>query len=154
MLSWCCHDVVMKVFECDDVVMMLSLVGFVGLGPDDESQRRGGGGCRQGGATWDSSARACPELLSRPDQGGEGAQGAAEQNQPPPAVGQTRLQARLSQWAEVWPSRSLQELHCCLSAVVGHEGDWAQCFRGLYSGWFTFLQNLQTGLNVNTTQEE
>ena len=30
----------MKVFECDDVVMMLSLVGFVGLGPDDESQRR------------------------------------------------------------------------------------------------------------------
>ena len=41
----------MKVFECDDVVMMLSLVGFVGLGPDDESQRRGGGGCRQGGAT-------------------------------------------------------------------------------------------------------
>ena len=122
MLSWCCHDVVMKVFECDDVVMMLSLVGFVGLGPDDESQRRRGGGCRQGGATWDSSARACPELLSRPDQSGEGVQGAAEQNQPPPAVGQTRLQARLSQWAEVWPSRSLQELHCCLSAVVGHEG--------------------------------
>ena len=30
----------MKVFEGDDVVMMLSLVGFVGLGPDDESQRR------------------------------------------------------------------------------------------------------------------
>ena len=30
----------MKVFGCDDVVMMLSLVGFVGLGPDDESQRR------------------------------------------------------------------------------------------------------------------
>ena len=30
----------MKVFECDDVVMMLSLVGFVGLGPDDESQRK------------------------------------------------------------------------------------------------------------------